>query len=83
MAKLTVTQQRQETLDKAEGFISEAVELLESLWVEMDEIKGNMEEKFSETERFQRLEELVDSLDTAKADLETVQGSLPSDMQYT
>ena len=42
-----------------------------------------MEEHFSETERYQRLEEIVDALDTAKSELESAKDSLPSDMQYT
>jgi len=83
MAKKSVSEQRQEAVDKAEGLMSEAVDILEGLWQDLDEIKGNLEEKFSETERYQRLEELVDSLDTAKNELESAQASLPSDMQYS
>jgi len=78
-----VTERRQETIQKVEGLVSEAVNVLEDLWEEMDEIKGNMEEHFSETERFQRLEELVDSIETAKGELESAIDSLPSDMQYS
>ena len=63
MPKKTVAEKRQETVDKAEGLVAEAIEVLEELWQELDEIKTNMEEHFSETERYQRLEEIVDALD--------------------
>ena len=79
----SISAQRQETVDKAEGLMAEAIELLEGLHQELDEIKDNMEEHFAETERFQRLEELVDSLDTAKSELESARDSLPSEMQYS
>jgi len=93
MAK-SVTAQRQETLDKAESLMAEVHDLyvkyfqfrignLEELWQDLDEIKGNLEEKFSGTERYQRLEELVESLETAKAELESAKDSLPSEMQYS
>jgi uncharacterized protein YukE len=75
--KVTVTQKRQETIDKAEGLMSEAFECLEELWQELDEIRENMEEKFSQTERYQNLEQLVESLDTAKSELESAKDSLP------
>jgi len=82
MARTSVAERRQETVDKAEGLMAEAIELLEGLWQELDEIKSNLEERFSETECYQRLEELVDSLDTAKSELESAKDGLPSDMQY-
>ena len=83
MVKKSISKQRQETVNKAEGLVAEAIELLEGLWQELDEVKDNLEEIFSETERYQRLEELVDSLDTAKSELESAKDSLPSEMQYS
>ena len=83
MPRKSVAEKRKETVDKAEGLIAEAIEVLEGLWQELDEIKGNMEEHFSETERYQRLEEIVDALDSSKTELENARDSLPSDMQYT
>ena len=81
--KLTVTEQRQGSLDKAEELMAEALGILEDLHGEMDAIRENLEEKFSSTERYQTLEEIVNELDAAKSELESAQGSLPSEMSYT
>lgn len=83
MAKKSVSEQRQETVDKAEGLMAEAIDLLDELWIELDEVRGNLEEKFSGTERYQRLEDLIDSLEMAKDEVENAKNSLPTEMQYS
>jgi len=78
MAKQTVTERRQETVDKAEELMSEALDLLEGLWQELDDIRSNLELiGKTETEKYQRLEELVDVLDASKTELESARYSLP------
>ncbi len=54
MSKSYKTQEYKTTVS---GAVSEAFGELQSLRDEMDEICGNMEEKFSQTERYQRYEE--------------------------
>jgi len=82
MAKKSVSEQRQETVDKAEGLMAEAIDLLDELWIELDEVRGNLEEKFSGTERYQRLEDLIDSLEMAKDEVESAKTSLPAELLY-
>ena len=82
MAKKSVSEQRQETVDKAEGLMAEAIDLLDELWIELDEVRGNLEEKFSGTERYQRLEDLIDSLEMAKEEVEYAKNLLPVELLY-
>ena len=83
MAKKSVAQLREDIVAEAEGCITGAIDLLEGLWQDLDEIKSNLEEKFSETTRYQRLEDLVDALETVKDELESTRDSLPLDMRYS
>ena len=83
MARLTVTQKREDEASKAEMMVDEAKEIITGLFTELDEIKSNMEEKFSSTDKFARLEELVGSLEWAMDSLEGAQSAIPTDFQYT
>ena len=73
MAKKSVSEQRQETVGK----------LLDELWTELEEVRGNLEEKFSGTERYQRVESAIDSLEMAKDEVENAKYLLPTELQYS
>ncbi len=57
---------------KQRNRLQEAFDILEEVYQEEDEKLGNMEENFSGTERYERMEEVRDSLDSIKSDLEEV-----------
>ena len=61
--KLTVQEARQALLDQAEASISAAKETLQELFDDLDEKRGNMEEHFSQTERYGRFETACSSLE--------------------
>jgi len=83
MARQTITERRTEAASKAEDLISEATELVSGLYQALEEIRSNMEEKFSQTDKYQRLEELVFAVEETHTALELAQSKLPSDFQYT
>ena len=83
MPRQTITQRREEAASKAEQLVDEAKTIINDLFIELEEIKDNIEEKFSQTERFQLLEQLVDSLSLASDALEEAQNNIPPGFQYT
>lgn len=65
MAKQTVTEQRQQLIDEAVNLICVARNKLQEVFDDLDEKRANMEEKFSQTERYQRFETACSSLEDA------------------
>lgn len=67
---------RRKRIDEAMKHLSLARELLETVRDEEQEAYDNLPENLQESERGQKMEEAVDSLDTAVSDLENVESSL-------
>ena len=68
--KLSVTEERQALLDKADEGIARAKEALQELFDDLDEKRSNMEEKFSNTERYARFEEACSALEGIELGIE-------------
>lgn len=82
--KKTVTSKRQEELQAAINETESAMNRLQSLFEEMDEVRSNMEEKFGQTEKYGRLEELCSTLENAKEEISTALDTLNGvELSYT
>ena len=81
-AQRKMSEQRQEIVGKAEGSMAEAIYLLYELWRELEEVRDNLEETFSGTERYQRLEDLIGSLQMVKEEVEYAKNLLPVELLY-
>ncbi len=67
---------RRKRIGEAMKHLSLARELLETVRDEEQEAYDNLPENLQESERGQKMEEAVDTLDTAVSDLENVESSL-------
>ncbi len=84
MAKKSVTEQRQDKVTQATCEVESAMNRMMSLFEDLDSIRSNMEEKFGQTEKYQRLEELVGQVENAKESLSTALDELTSlDVSYS
>ncbi len=68
MAK-SVTDKRQEMVTLATNEAESAMNKMMDLYEELEEIRSNLEEKFSQTERYQKLEEIIGQVDSIKETL--------------
>ena len=68
--KLTVTEERQALLDKAEKALFTAKDALQELYDDLEEKRANMEEHFSGTVRYSRFEACCGDLDEAISSLD-------------
>jgi len=69
--KQSKSETRQSVVDNVAATLDAEVGRLKEIHEELEETRANMEEKFSETEKYQRLEELVSTLDEAIQELES------------
>ncbi len=82
--KRTVTEERQDQVSQAANEVESAMNRMMSLYDDLDGIRANMEEKFSGTEKYQRLEELCGSVEEVKEALEGALENLNSlDVSYS
>lgn len=64
--KVTVADRRQGQIQKAIDLIFEGVEVLQGLYDEFEDMRSNLEEKFSSTDRYQSIEAIVDEVRSQK-----------------
>ena len=72
MKKLTVTETRQGLLDKLEEALSTAKEAIQELYDDLEEKRANMEEHFSQTERYSRYDSCCSALEDAISSLDSM-----------
>lgn len=61
--KMTKAEQREGTVGEAIARIDAGIDTLRELQGELEDLRDNLEERFSTTERYEKIEEALDQLD--------------------
>ena len=80
--KPTKAEKREKLLLNIEDLLRQADEGADELISDLGEARDNMEEHFSETERFQRLSELVENLEYVQTGITDAIGSIENGIDF-